>query len=120
LYDVARFNFNTFNIRDFDLEQLEFGNLGILLIKGFANIGEVSRYRAMLEGSGGVSLPAEVVPIVVSEENFAVILRNGLTLDMYIRAAEEAASRGVHEAVLSPDEYPEEEEMYGSNEQEEE
>ncbi|MDE5744140.1 MAG: tetratricopeptide repeat protein [Paramuribaculum sp.] len=120
LYDVARFNFNTFNIRDFDLEQLEFGNLGILLIKGFANIGEVSRYRAMLEGSGGISLPVEVVPIVVSEENFAVILRNGLTLDMYIRAAEEAASRGVHEAVLSPDEYPEEEEMYGSNDQEEE
>ncbi|MDE6049330.1 MAG: tetratricopeptide repeat protein [Paramuribaculum sp.] len=120
LYDVARFNFNTFNIRDFDLEQLEFGNLGILLIKGFANIGEVSRYRAMLEGAGGVRLPAEVVPIVVSEENFAVILRNGLTLDMYIRAAEDAASRGVHEAVLSPDEYPDEEEMYGSNEQEEE
>ena len=114
LYEVARFNFNTFNIRDFDLEQLEFGNLGILLIKGFANISEVSRYRAMLEGADGVKLPPEVMPVVVSEENFAVILRNGLTLDMYIRAAEDAASRGVHEAVLTPDEYPDEQEMYGS------
>ncbi len=114
LYDVARFNFNTFTIRDFDLEQLEFGNLGILLIKGFANISEVSRYRSMLEGPNGADLPKEVVPVVVSEENFAVILRNGLTLDQYIKAAEEAATRGVHEAVLAPEEYPDEHEMYGT------
>lgn len=115
LYEVARFNFNTFNIRDFDLEQLQFGNLGILLIKGFANIGEVSRYRAMLEGADGVDLPKDVMPVVVSEENFGVILRNGLTLDMYIRAAVEAQTRGVHEAVLTPDEYPDEDEMYGAD-----
>lgn len=112
LYDVARFNFNTFTVRDFDLEQLEFGNLGILLIKGFANLNEVSRYRSMLEGANGVHLPEEVMPVVVSEENFAVILRNGLTLDQYIKAAEDAATRGVHEAVLAPEEYPDESEMY--------
>lgn len=112
LYNVARFNFNTFTIRDFDLEQLEFANLGMLLIKGFANINEVSRYLSMLEAPNGVDLPKEVMPVIVSEENFAVILRNGLTLDQYIKAAEDAVTRGVHEAVLAPEEYPDESEMY--------
>lgn len=112
LYEVARYNFNTFTIRDFDLEQLEFGNLGILLIKGFADIGEISRYMAMLNGPDGLAFAPAIVPVVVSEENFAVILQNGLTLEQYQRAYDEATSRGVHEAVLAPEEYPSETEMY--------
>lgn len=117
LYEVARFNFNTFTIRDFDLEQMQFGNLGILTVKGFANLGEISRYLSMIQGQQGAHLPDAVVPMVVSEENFTVILRNGLSLDQYQRAAEAATAKGVHEAVLAPDEYPGEDEMYGSDDE---
>ncbi len=115
LYEVARFNFNTFTIRDFDLEQMEFGNLGILLIKGFADIGEVSRYMSILNGPDGLEFSPAIVPMVVSEENFAVILQNGLTLEQYQRAYDDAMTRGVHEAVLTPSEYPDENEMYGTD-----
>ena len=118
LYEVARYNFNTFSIRDFDLEQMQFGNLGILTVKGFANLSEISRYLSMIQGPQGARLPQAVVPMVVSEENFALILRNGLSLDQYQRAAEAAAAKGVHEAVLAPDEYLGEEEMYGDDETE--
>ena len=117
LYEVARYNFNTFSIRDFDLEQMQFGNLGILTVRGFANLSEISRYLSMIQGPQGARLPQAVVPMVVSEENFALILRNGLSLDQYQRATEAAAAKGVHEAVLAPDEYPGEEEMYGGDDE---
>jgi tetratricopeptide (TPR) repeat protein len=115
LYEVARYNFNTFTIRDFDLEQMEFGGLGILLIKGFANIGEISRYMSMIDGPDGIEFSPDIVPIIISEDNFAVILRNGLSLNQYRKAYEDASTRGVHEAVLLPDEYPAEDEMYGDS-----
>lgn len=33
LYDVARFNFSSFVVKDFDLEPMSFGEIGLLVIK---------------------------------------------------------------------------------------
>ncbi len=46
LYDVARFNFSSFVVKDFDLEQMRFGGIGLLIVKGFANLRELEHYRS--------------------------------------------------------------------------
>ena len=38
LFDVARHNFSSFVVKDFDLEQMNFGRLGLLIVKGFDNL----------------------------------------------------------------------------------
>lgn len=50
LYDVARFNFSSFVVKDFDLEQMRFGGIGLLIVKGFANLRELEHYRSVFRG----------------------------------------------------------------------
>ena len=38
LFEIARHNFKSFVVKDFDLEQMNFGRLGMILIRGFANL----------------------------------------------------------------------------------
>lgn len=112
LYEVARFNFNTFSVRDFELEPLEFGNLGVLIVRGLANADEAARYKTMISDASGAALPHNVMLLIVSEENLRTILTYGLTLKQYIHAQETAVTKSVHEAVLPPDKYLTEEELY--------
>ncbi len=55
LYNVARYNFATFAVRDFDLEPMQFGPLGLLAVKGFADRAgglALSHHDACLSGVG--------------------------------------------------------------------
>ena len=45
LYDVARFNFSSFVVKDFDMEPMSFSDIGLLVIKGFANLRQLEHYR---------------------------------------------------------------------------
>jgi len=83
LYDVARHNFTSFKIRDFDLEQMNFGRLGLLIIKGFANRDELDRYRDILSDNNGVSLPEEVRTVVISQADFDTLLKDGRSFEEY-------------------------------------
>ncbi len=85
LYDVARFNFSTFTVLDFDLEQMSFGNVGLLIVKGLQNLRQAERYREMLDGSAYLELPAGVRPIIISKPNFELLLREGRSFDEYFR-----------------------------------
>ncbi len=87
LYQIARHNFNTFVVKDFDLEQMNFGRLGMLLVKGFANEAEAEHYRTLLGRSTVFSLPRQVRPFIISEANFATLLSGGRTLEEYFRAS---------------------------------
>lgn len=89
LYQIARHNFATFVVKDFDLEQMAFGRLGMLLIKGFNNLEEVEHYRTLLGRSQVMTLPPQVSPVIISEDNFAKLLSGGHTLEEYFRAASE-------------------------------
>ncbi|MCH5238524.1 MAG: tetratricopeptide repeat protein, partial [Muribaculaceae bacterium] len=51
LYEVARFNFSSFIVKDFDLEQMSFSNIGLLIVKGFENLKELEHYRTVMERS---------------------------------------------------------------------
>lgn len=110
LYDVARHNFSTFVVRDFDLEQMAFGQLGVLLVKGFANERELNHYRSILSRS--FRLPEGVRAIPISEANFEMLLKQGRSFEEYLEAIGEKSDLSTHEAVLPPDEYPSPAEMY--------
>lgn len=83
LYEIARHNFTSFKVRDFDLEQMNFGRLGLLIIKGFANRAELDRYRAVLDASEGVDLPSDVRTVVISQADFDTLLKDGRSFEEY-------------------------------------
>lgn len=91
LYQVARHNFNSFVVKDFDIEQMNFGRLGMLLVKGFGSVSEAEHYRTLLGRSTLISLPPQVRPFIISEANFSTLINGGRTLDEYFRAAADAA-----------------------------
>ncbi len=84
LYEVARFNFSSFVIKDFDLEQMSFGEIGLLLVKGFENLRELEHYRSVMERSN-LNLPPDVRPIMISRHNFELLLNEGRSFEEYFR-----------------------------------
>lgn len=88
LYDVARFNFSSFVVKDFDLEPMSFGNVGLLIIKGFSNLRELEHYRSVMAQSD-FALPEGVRPIMISKANFELLLREGRSFEDYFRFQEQ-------------------------------
>ncbi len=92
LFDVARHNFSSFVVKDFELEQMNFGRLGLLLVKGFANFDELVHYRKVLEADTELELPSQVRPVMISVKNFETLLHQGRTFEDYFRYVDEQAS----------------------------
>lgn len=88
LYSIARHNFRSFVVKDFDLEQMNFGRLGMILVKDFENLDELNHYRRVMAASTEFKLPAGVRPVVISVPNFDALLHSGGTLDDYFRYLE--------------------------------
>ena len=121
LYEVARFNFGAFVVKDFDLEQMSFGEIGLLVVKGFANLSQVEHYREVMSRSD-LQLPQEVRTIVISQPNFELLLREGRSFEDYFRFQQQASIEKTEADVLgaaeeeesvpevSPEEVPEGEE----------
>ncbi len=89
LYSLARHNFSSFVVKDFDLEPMNFGRLGMIVIRGFANMAELNHYRAVMGRSTEFRLPPGVRPVVISEANFKALLDGGRSFDEYFRYLEE-------------------------------
>lgn len=88
LYDVARNNFSWFVVRDYDLEPMSFGNVGLLVIRGFANQRELDHYMSIMEREHNFDLPPEVKAIPISQANFELLLRQGRSFEEYFRFRE--------------------------------
>lgn len=84
LYDVARFNFSSFVVKDFDLEPMSFGEIGLLVIKGFSNLRELEHYRSVMN-KNDFRLPEGVRPIMISKHNFELLLNEGRSFEEYFR-----------------------------------
>lgn len=89
LYDVARHNFSWFVVRDYDLESMTFGNVGLLIIKGFSNLKELEHYRSVMARENNFDLPPQVRPIMISQANFELLLRQGRSFEDYFRFQEQ-------------------------------
>lgn len=100
LYDVARFNFSSFVVRDFDLEQKSFGNIGLLIVKGFENVKQLEHYRNVM-AEKGFEVPEGVRLIMISKPNFELLLREGRSFEEYFRFAEQDAVDRAEEEVLN-------------------
>ncbi len=104
LYEVARHNFNSFVVKDFDIELMNFGRLGMLLIKGFDNFNQLNHYRRVMASSPDFKLPPGVTPIAISEQNFKTLLEQGRTFDDYFRFLQEHNYEDPQAALLAPEE----------------
>ncbi len=100
LYNIARHNFTSFMVKDFDLEQMNFGRLGLLIIKGFDNIDEINHYLKVLNESSQLRLPAEVRPVVISKANFDKMLQSGRSFDDYFNYMRDKTYEETQQSVL--------------------
>lgn len=88
LFNIAKYNFAHFIIRDFDLEIMSFNEISMLVVKGFYTFDELMQYRRMLSAPDGVEIPTGVRPVMISEQNFKLLVE-GHTFEEYFRFVEE-------------------------------
>lgn len=105
LFDIARHNFSTFKVKDYDLEQMNFGRLGLLIISGFGSKAELNHYRrTLLDRPDGSPVPPQVRPVVISRKNFDLLMSQGRTFDDYFHAVEAARVAALEEEKGVPEE----------------
>lgn len=119
LYEVARFNFSSFVVKDFDLEPMSFDNVGILVIKGFSNLRELENYRKVMVNRD-FQLPEGVRPIMISKYNFELLLKEGRSFEEYFRFEENAMAEEAVETALEGADLEEESEGSETSENSEE
>ncbi len=89
LFEIAKFNFENYLVRDFDLEIIDTGGgLSVLVVSGFPNLKELDDYHARMDRSQSIDLPEGIVMIDISEPNFRALL-GGRTFDEYFQWVEE-------------------------------
>ncbi len=89
LYEVARHNFNAFKVKDYDIELMSFGDLGLLVVKGLDNFKEASHYRTLFEQDNSINIPRQVHYVIISVDNFNLLLNEGRTFEDYFNYLEE-------------------------------
>lgn len=104
LYQVARHNFKSFVVKDFDLEVMNFGRLGMLIVKGFANIAELNHYRKLMNDAEDFVLPTGVTPVPISVKSFSTLLDQGRTFDDYFRFLQKHNYEDPQLQLLAPEE----------------
>lgn len=117
LFEVAKFNFENYLIKDFDLEIINTGLLSLLVIKGFDNYDDLLDYREKMTYHAGLTLPAGVTAINISEANFRTLLE-GKTFEEYFQfIGEDALDEENGEQIYTPEEEDEREENSSDNEE---
>ncbi len=107
LYEIARHNFRSFVVKDFDLEQMTFGRLGMIIVSGFENKQELDHYRSVMASSDEFKLMQGVRPIAISEYNFKLLLEQGRSFEEYFHYLEEQNYIDAQADLLTPEEVEE-------------
>lgn len=89
----------TYSVRDFDIGQLQFGGLGIIMVSGFRDRREAEDYQERIENSGVIRLPEEVMTVVISQPDFDLLQNEGRTLDEYFNAVGDSRLERVKKAM---------------------
>ena len=89
LYEVARHNFNSFKVKDYDIEQMNFGSLGLLVVRGIDDFKEAKNYRTVFEQDQSINIPRQVHYVIISVDNFNLLLNEGRTFEDYFNYLEE-------------------------------
>lgn len=83
LFEVARHNFSVYSVRDFDIDRLTFGELGIIVIKGFTSYADLEEYSRRLFADERVEISPQVRPVFISQKNFDLLLKEGRSFNDY-------------------------------------
>ena len=67
---------------------MSFNEISMLVVKGFYNFDELMQYRRMLSAPDGVSIPEGVRPVMISEQNFRLLVE-GHSFEEYFEFVEE-------------------------------
>lgn len=106
LFEIARHNFRSFVVKDFDLEPMNFGRLGMIVVRGFDNMEQLNHYRRVMASSPDFRLPAGVRPIAISDEDFRILLEQGRSFDEYFRFREAQNYIDAQAHLLEPEPLP--------------
>ncbi|MDE6135268.1 MAG: tetratricopeptide repeat protein [Muribaculaceae bacterium] len=104
LYEIARNNFRSFVVKDFDLEPMNFGRLGMIVVRGFDSMAEVNHYRRVMADNPEFKLPAGVRPVAISADDFQKLLSEGRSFEEYFRYRQEMNYIDAQEGILLPEE----------------
>lgn len=104
LFEIARHNFSSYDVSDFDIEQMRFGNLGMITVAGFINGKEAAQYRTTLEQKNYGLIRSNVVPVIISSHDFNILLTEGRTLEEYFEAAGDNRIERIHDMIVQPEE----------------
>lgn len=90
IYEVANYNFSNYVYQTFDLAFTNVGQLEMLQVRGFKNLGDIITYvnKAFEENSLMSHIDSSIIPIPISAENY-IALMNGKTLNQYFIFFEE-------------------------------
>lgn len=74
LFEIARYNFTSFMVRNFDLEISDLGNISMLVVKGFLNFDEVHAYAQQLYSNRHMAIVLEGIrSVLISDENLKLL-----------------------------------------------
>ena len=86
-------------MRDFDIDRQTFGNLGIIIIKGFTNLADVETYGKQLLADKSVGITSQVRPVFISKTNYDLLINERRSLDEYFMFVEGKKFDEVEEAI---------------------
>ena len=94
LFEIAKFNFESFLVKDFDLEIINTGGgLSVLVISQFADISELLDYHNKMDASETLWLPENITMIDISVPNFRALLA-GRTFEEYFEWVDKTYGSG--------------------------
>ena len=100
LFDVARHNFSNYAVRDFDIDRQTYGQLGIIIIKGFTSYADLEDYSRQLFADRQVVIPRQVRPVFISEKNFDLLLKEGRSFSDYFLFLQEQSDDAVEAPLM--------------------
>ena len=101
LFEVAKFNFENYLVRDFDLEIINTGGgISVLVISGFADLNELLDYHDRMDRSQTLLLPDGLVQIDINEPNFRALLA-GRTFQDYFEWVQRTYGEGAADSSVT-------------------
>jgi hypothetical protein len=74
LFEVARYNFSNFMVRNFELEISDIGGISMLVVKGFLNYDEVHAYAQQLYSDRHMAIVLEGIrSLLIAEDNLKLL-----------------------------------------------
>lgn len=106
LYDVARYNFNTFAVRDFDLQPMTIGNDTAFAVRDFSSHREAQAYITRITNAmPQIFADGSVRPVAISSDDLKALQSRRLSVGHYTHAVEAARYRDAQTSVLSAEIY---------------